>query len=196
MKNKFYQGLDIEETLRTLDLVSSGGVHRDIVMHLKSAKAGNIAGESDRLYPDGKPGLPLLGYFFGTGNIAAPSFSDPDGKERSRANEYTPLRVIRESDAATASIMSLTRGDQTLEVDIQVFKASGDANVKDNKATLRIVLSESRVEAMTLVAGGVGDGRPLEIVDFAFRKIQIETAPQQNTGQRGAVRTFIDSRST
>ena len=74
---------------------------------------------------------------------------------------------------------------------LSVFKAGGDAS-KDMQPTLEIVLEGARVDTHSILTGG-SPRRPCEIIFFHFRKIEIRSAPQKGTGQRGAVRSCLMS---
>jgi len=56
------------------------------------------------------------------------------------------------------------------------------------------VFTEARVHTQSLLTGG-NPKRPCEIVYFNFRKIEIRSAPQLDTGLRGAVRTCVLTKS-
>ena len=180
-----FAALGIDEALRTLDMVKDGGSSLDIVMQITSKRAGDVQGESDRVYADSKPRLELMGYFF-----AAVSPTDPNSGSAAAKRQYSALRVVRGSDAATASMLKLLVGNDDITLSVSVFKAGGDAQIKDAKPLMRISLKAVRIQTYTLLAGS---GGPIEIIDFAFRTLEIESAPQTHTGSRGALRTFADS---
>ena len=182
-----FDGLGTDEALRTLDLINTGDGSLDMVMQLKSRRSGEIIGESERDFGDNKPRLDIMGYYLGAANPTDQSTGQAMGRR-----QYSAMRVLRASDAATASIMSMfATNDDGITVEVSVFKAGGDARAKDTQPVLRIKLEMVRVKTFTLLAGPAAQGQ-MEIIEFAFRKIQVESAPQQNIGKRGAVRSFSD----
>lgn len=184
-----FDGLTIEEAVRTLDLIQGGSSGLDIVMQVKGKRSGEVAGESDRVFADNKPRMDVLGY-----HLAAASPTDQASGLATGRRQYSALRVVRHSDAATATLLSMfATNEDGIQVDISVFKAGGDAQAKDTQPILRIVLKAVRIKTYTVLGGGLGGGGAMEIIDFAFREIQLESAPQQHTGKRGAVRSFSDS---
>ncbi len=180
-------GLDINEALRTLDLVRSDSNPLDIVLQVKGKRVGQIEGESDRVFEDNKPRMDVTGYYF-----AALSPTDQGTGQATGKRRYSSLRVVRPTDSATASMLSMFATNDDITVDLSTFKAGGDALSKDAQPILKIGLKEARLRTYTLLGGGAVGGA-VEIVEFTFREIEITSAPQQTSGKRGAVRTFTDS---
>ena len=177
--------LDPDEALRLLETMSGESV-MDFTMLLES-KGSVIEGESNRKFEDGKKRMALGGYHYCTDIVTPPGSSK--GQVR-----CSMLVVVRYSDAATASIASLLKNqDADIKVTISVFKAGGDVS-KDQQPTLELLLEEARVHTQSLLTGGQPK-RPCEIIYFAFRKIEIRSAPQLDTGLRGAVRTCVLTKS-
>lgn len=180
-------GLDMNEALRTLDLVRSDSNPLDIVLQVKGKRVGQIEGESDRVFEDNKPRMDVTGYYF-----AALSPTDQGTGQATGKRRYSSLRVVRPTDSATASMLSMFATNDDITVDLSTFKAGGDALSKDAQPILKIGLKEARLRTYTLLGGGAVGGA-VEIVEFTFREIEITSAPQQTSGKRGAVRTFTDS---
>lgn len=180
-------GLDLNEALRTLDLVRSDNNPLDIVMQVKGARVGQIEGESDRVFEDGKPRMEVTGYYF-----AALSPTDQGTGQSTGKRRYSSLRVVRQTDAATASMLSMFATNDNITVELATYKAGGDALTKNTQPILRINLKAARIRTYTLLGGGAVGGA-VEIVEFTFRELEINSAPQQGSGKRGAVRTFADS---
>jgi hypothetical protein len=82
--------------------------------------------------------------------------------------------------------------NDNITVELATYKAGGDALTKNTQPILRINLKASRIRTYTLLGGGAVGGA-VEIVEFTFRELEINSAPQQGSGKRGAVRTFADS---
>jgi type VI secretion system secreted protein Hcp len=178
--------MDFQEALRTLEIVGSGS-GLDMVMQIKTDRGGDVEGESTRVFSDGKPRHDVLGYY-----LAAGSASDTGNLQR---RTYSALRVVRNSDAATASLMSAFSTNDNLTVELSSYKAGGDA-AADSQPTFKIKLGKAKVKTYTLMAGGaLPNAGCVEIIELLFRTLDIESAPQTKVGQRGAVRTFKDTLS-
>jgi type VI protein secretion system component Hcp len=179
--------MDIDEALRTLELVGTKSGQIDLVMQVKTQRAGDIEGESSRKYKDGKPRHDVLGYYFAAGSPSDAGSGQATGRRR-----YSALRIVRNSDAATASLMSAFATNDNLAVDLSSYKAGGD-NSADAQPIFRILLKNARVKTFTLIAGGaLPNTGAMEIIELNFRTVTIESAPQQKTGDRGGVRVFED----
>lgn len=171
--------LNPEEALRLLDHLS-GESENDFVMMIEN-KGAVVEGESVRDYEDGKKRMDIGGYVYCAEMVVPPGGS----KGKVRNNTFI---VIRDCDAATASVASLLKNqDSEIKVQVSVFKAGGDSS-KDMQPTLEFVLEGARVTLHSIVTGG-RPKRPCEIIFLQYRKIEIKSAPQQGTGARGAVRT-------
>ncbi|MDH6592560.1 hypothetical protein M2165_002449 [Variovorax sp. TBS-050B] len=181
-----YDGkLDPDEALRLLDHLS-GESGNDFAMMIES-KGSPIEGESKRTYEDGKQRMDIGGYSYKTDVVT------PPGATKGKLRNY-PFIVIRDCDAATASIASLLKNqDADLKVTVSVFKAGGDSS-KDLQSHLEFVMEGARVQCHAIVTGGQPK-RPCDIIFFSYRKLEVRSAPQQQTGARGAVRTctFVEA---
>jgi hypothetical protein len=172
-----------------MDLVKDGNRALDIVMQLTSKKAGDIKGESVREFADGKPRIDVMAYHF----FGAAATDQSSGLATGRRS-YSALRVVRNSDFATASMLKLfSTFDNTLSLVVSVYEASGDPNTKDVVPMLRIGLKAARINSFTVLAGGVGGGGAFEIIDFAFREIELVSQAQMETGIRGGGNVFTDT---
>ena len=77
----------------------------------------------------------------------------PPGASKGKVRNHA-LIVLRACDAATASIASLMKNqDSDIKVHLSVFKAGGDAS-KDMQPTLEIVLEGARVDTHSILTGG------------------------------------------
>lgn len=171
--------LDPDEALRLLDHLS-GESDKDFVMMIEN-KGSVVEGESKRPYEDGKKRMDVAGYAYCTEVMVPPGA----GKGKVRNSSFI---VVRDCDAATASVASLLKNqDSDIKVQVSVFKAGGDSS-QDMQPTLEFVLEGARVTLHFILIGG-RPKRPCEIIFFQYRKIEIRSAPQQATGARGAVRT-------
>ena len=171
--------LDPDEALRLLDLLS-GESGNDFVMKVETM-GDIIKGESERVFEDRKPRMDIGGYLF------LLEVETPPGSTKGRMRE-SQFVVVRDCDAATASIASLLRNQNSdLQVTVSVFKAGGDLT-KEMLPHLEFQLWDARVTAQSILTGG-RPKRPCEIIRFDYEAMEIRSAPQKDTGQRGAVRT-------
>lgn len=173
------QVLDADEALRIIDMLA-GESGTDYHMMIDN-KGKKIVGESQRVFGDVMEMMDIGGYYYNAKVTAAPGSTKGVVK-------VSPLIVVRDADAATASIAGLLNNqDQDLVVNILVFKASGDGS-NDLQPFFQIELRGARVAFHAVITGGVPK-RPCEIIAFQQREAEIRSAPQLNTGLRGAVRT-------
>lgn len=171
--------LDPDEALRLLEAMS-GETGNDFLMLIES-KGNAVEGDSTRAFEDGKQRMAILGF----SHLA--ELRTPPGAAKGQVR-MGQLVVVRACDASTATLASLLKNQEAdLKVQIAVFKASGDTS-KDLQPMLEFVLENARITTQAILTGGT-PRRPCEILAFAPRKLEIRSAPQQETGLRGAVRT-------
>ncbi|HYP84220.1 type VI secretion system tube protein Hcp [Variovorax sp.] len=171
--------LDAGEVQRLLDHMSQE-TGNDYLMLIES-KGSAVEGESSRAFEDGKRRMQIGGYSY----VAA--VQTPPGTAKGQVR-MSAVMVVRECDAATATIASLLKNQESdLKVQISVFKASGDSS-SDQQPMLEFVLENARITTQAILTGG-NPRRPCEIICLTPRKLEIRSAPQQQTGLRGAVRT-------
>lgn len=171
--------LDPDEALRLLDHMS-GDSGNDFLMLIES-KGNAVEGESKRAFEDGKQRMHIAGYSY------LAEVQTPPGSSKGQIR-LSSLIVVRECDAATASIASLLKNQENdLKVQVSVFKAGGDSS-KEQQPTLELALEGARITTHCLLTGG-DPRRPCEIIYFMPRKLELKSAPQQESGLRGAVRT-------
>lgn len=153
----------------------------DIVMFIKSA-SNPVIGEESRTF-DGAAGLFITSYFFQSYALEAAGLVSPQ-----------PLVVIRQSDAATATLASLHyKQSQDLVVSIEVYRAGGLDVIAD--PFFKISFEGGRISSHQLFMGGRPIRRPHEILTIDFVTGRVETAPQLVSGLRGALRTAAFSRA-
>jgi type VI secretion system Hcp family effector len=180
--------MDIDEALRTLEIVGTTAGQLDLLMQVKGSKQGEVEGESVRSHSDGKPRHDILGYYLSAGTP-----SDTESGQAAGRRRYSAMRVVRNSDASTSSLLSAFAHNEDLTtVELLSYRSGGD-NTKDTKPLFRIEMKKVRVKTFTLMMGGSLPGMgAVEIIELNFREIKMESAPQTGTGQRGGVRTFED----
>lgn len=171
--------VDPDEGLRLLDLVSEEA--GDDYWMLLESKGKAIEGDSARPFADGKPRLEVGGFRYQLDVFSPPGSTK--GQLRAAA-----VFVVRDCDAASASIASLLR-DQVndLKVVISVYKAGGDTS-KDLQPHLELELTQARLLNHTMLTAAKS-ARPREIIQVEYQGLEIRSAPQSETGLRGAVRT-------
>jgi type VI secretion system Hcp family effector len=180
--------MDMDEALRTLEIVGTKPGQLDLHMQVKGAKQGEIAGESIRRLSNGKPRHDIYGYFLSAGTPTDSQSGQASGRRR-----YSAMRVVRNSDASTSSLLSAFAGNEDLTVDLFSYRAGGD-NSQDSEPVFHIELKNVRVKTFTFMMGGALPGvGAVEIFELAFREILMHSAPQTAVGQRGGVRTFHDA---
>jgi hypothetical protein len=176
------QMLDPETVLRLVDLACETTSGQDLALLLEN-KGSPIEGESTRDFEDGKKRLDALGYILISSVQVAPG---TNAAKVSTSN----LIVVRKCDAASASIASLLKSQtEDLRVVLSTFKAGGESYSTELQPTLEMEIDKGRVAHFSVLTSGRLQGVPCEIVAFAHQEIEIRSAPQAKSGQRGAVRT-------
>jgi type VI protein secretion system component Hcp len=180
--------MPLDEALRTVELaIGSSGSQLDVVLQVKSQRAGEIAGESERSYSDGKPRHDVLAYYFSSGTPSDAGTGQQKGRRR-----YSAVCIVRNCDAATAKLMSAFASNDDLTVELATYRSGGD-NSKDMKPMFLVSLDKAKVKTYTILSGGAMPGTgAVEIIEILFRSILVESSPQLHTGQTGAVSSFQD----
>ena len=182
--------MDMEEALRTLEIVGTKMGQLDLLMQVKGQRQGQIVGESVRKFINGQPHHAILGYYLAAGSPTDSASGQSTGRRR-----YSAMRVVRNSDSSTSQLLNAFSSNEGLTVILDSYRAGGDDS-KDASPMFHIELTEARVRSFTLMSGGaLPNTGGVEIIEFAFREINMESGPQTNTGDRGAVKTFQDSLS-
>lgn len=171
---------DIDEQLRVLDLVKP---HPGIDLSMLVDNSGTpVAGESVRRYHDGKARLDISAWTWGLVVRAAVGAGARGGRT------YTPLVVVRDVDAASASLTSLTHAATAgLKIAIGAFRAGGDQSATDQLPFFELAVEEARISGQFFTTGGPSP-KLSEILVIDYRRVTVRTAPQSDTGLRGAVR--------
>ena len=182
--------MDMEEALRTLEIVGTKMGQLDLLMQVKGQRQGQIEGESVRKFINGQPHHAILGYYLAAGSPTDSASGQSTGRRR-----YSAMRVVRNSDSSTSQLLNAFSSNEGLTVILDSYRAGGDDS-EDASPMFHIELTEARVRSFTLMSGGaLPNSGGVEIIEFAFREINMESGPQTNTGARGAVKTFQDSLS-
>jgi len=172
--------MSAEQAQRYLDLANIE-YGQDLVALVENA-GSPVAGENTRQFSDGKPRLDMLGFAIAVGTATEISVS---AKQPVRGSK---LVLVRRCDSATASLANLLKS-QTREVTVQLsaFKASGDAFSPDQQPTLEIVVKKARISEMGFTTSSKFSGA-CEVTAYEYENLEIHSAPQVASGQRGAVR--------
>lgn len=180
--------MELDEVQKTLSLIGPNDGQFDILMQVKSQRAGEIEGESDRKFHDSKPRHNIMGYYFSAGTPSDAGTGQVKGRRR-----YSAVRVVRNCDASTAKLMSAFATNDQVTVELSSFRSGGDAS-KDLKPTFNVKLEDVRIKTYTVLSSGnmPGTGN-VEIIELLFRSIAIESAAQTETGLTGARSTFKDT---
>lgn len=169
-------GLPGPEQLLSLLQLASDKSRFDLMLAIEKDGTA-IAGESARKFSDDKPRMEVEGYLWGV--------SQRSGSGSAGRQPYT-LYLVRQCDAATASIMScLTSASEKMTVTLGAYRSGGD---NDREPVLEIIIDKARLLVHSLLTGPSTLG-PCEILGFAGRHFEVRSAPQEGTGLRGAVRT-------
>lgn len=183
--------MDMDEALRTLEIVGSKIAQLDVLMKIKGQQQGEIEGESPRKYYDGKGRHNIIGYYLSAG---VPT--DSGSGQAAARRRYSAMRIVRCSDASTSSIMSAFAKNEAMTVELSTFRAGGDSSPQTQPLFL-IKLENARVKSFTLMVGSaLPNVGAVEIFEITFREMSIESAPQTATGTRGGVRTFNETLAT
>ena len=179
--------MDMDEALRTLQLIGTKVGQFDTHMHITGVKQGEVKGESERKHASGNLYHAIVGYYLAAGSPTDNASGSAAGRRR-----YSAMRVVRSSDSASASLMSAFSSNESLTVVLDSYRAGGDDSAAAQRM-FHIKLEHARIKTFTLMFGGaLPNTGALEIIEFAYRKIEIEAAPQTKAGQRGGVKTFTD----
>ena len=151
----------------------------DIFLHVQTKRAGKIKGEASA--PDHENDIVVASWAWGMSAGSAVG----SGKATARRT-YKHLTVFKGIDSASTSLMSaLATNDEVKEAKLTMRKA-GDAQVD----FFTIVLGGARVSAIDIEVDD--QGTPVERVEFAFTKVEVDYRRQESSGQSGATSSFMD----
>jgi len=158
---------------------AAGGRAADIFLHVQTARAGKVKGESTA--PNHTDDIEVAAWQWGL--TASSALGSTQATSR---RSYSALTVIKRVDQSTTALMSaLATNDAVKEAKLTLRRAGGD-----QEPFLIITLKEARITS--LQHQGDADGETRETVTFAFNKVEVEYRPQKATGQRGGSTTFTD----
>ena len=151
----------------------------DIFLHVQTKRAGKIKGEGTTAGHTDDIGV----FGWGWGVVANTAIGST---ERTARRSYRHLVVTKGIDSASTGLLSaLVTNDEVREATLAMRKAGGSA-----LDYFRMTLKDARVVGVDVDIGS--DGRPVERVEFAFTKIEIEYKRQQSAGAAGASFSFSD----
>jgi type VI secretion system secreted protein Hcp len=163
------------------ELVADGGAafSADIYLHVQTKKAGKVKGEVT--VAGHTDDIQLLGWNWGVTASSAIGSTQATGRR-----SYKHLIVGKRIDSASTALLSaLATNDEVKEAKLTMRKAGGSAldyYTMTLKAA-RIVGIDVNVDA---------SGQPVEMVSFAFTKIEVVYKPQQGIGIGAGATTFSD----
>jgi type VI secretion system secreted protein Hcp len=151
----------------------------DIFLHVQTKRAGKIKGEATA--PDHENDIVVASWAWGLSAGSAVG----SGKATARRT-YKHLTIRKRIDSASTALMSaLATNDEVKEAKLTMRKA-GDAQVD----FFTIVLGGARVSALDIEVDE--QGTPVERVEFAFTKVEVDYRRQESSGQSGATSSFMD----
>jgi type VI secretion system secreted protein Hcp len=151
----------------------------DIFLHVQTKRAGKIKGEATA--PDHENDIVVASWTWGLSAGSAVG----SGKATARRT-YKHLTIRKRIDSASTALMSaLATNDEVKEAKLTMRKA-GDAQVD----FFTIVLGGARVSALDIEVDE--QGTPVERVEFAFTKVEVDYRRQESSGQSGATSSFMD----
>jgi type VI secretion system secreted protein Hcp len=159
--------------------VGSPGQGADMFLHIQSARAGKIKGESST------PGHldDIIVHGWGWGVHAASAIGNTEQLSR---RAYKPLTILKRIDRATTGLMSaLTTNADIKEAKLTMRRAGGD-----QQAYYVITLGAARVSRVDHSTDA--NGNTVEVVEILFAKVEVEYTPQQAIGLRGGATSFTD----
>jgi type VI secretion system secreted protein Hcp len=158
---------------------SAAAATSDIYLSVQTKRAGKIKGEA--VAPDHENDILVASWHWGVSAGSAIG----SGKATARRS-YKHLVVHKGVDSASTGLISaLVGNDEVKEARLAMRKAG-----EDQEDFFTIVLGGARVTAVDIHVDG--NGTPLETVEFAFTKIDVEYKRQDAGGQAGASSSFSD----
>jgi type VI secretion system secreted protein Hcp len=151
----------------------------DIFLRVQTKRAGKVKGESTA--PEHEGDIMIAGWNWGLSSGSAVG----SGAGTARRS-YKHLTVFKAIDSASTALMSaLATNDEVKEARLAMRRA-GEEQVD----YFAIVLGGARVTALELTVDDMGT--PVERVEFAFTKVEVEYRRQEGSGQAGASSSFED----
>lgn len=162
-----------------VDSNAAAATASDIFLRVQTRRAGKIKGEATA--PDHENDIVVASWTWGLSAGSALG----SGKATARRS-YKHLTIFKGIDSASTALMSaLATNDEVKEAKLAMRKA-GEEQV--DFFTLK--LGGARVTALDLTVDD--QGKPLERVEFAFTKVEVEYKRQEASGQGGASTSFMD----
>jgi type VI secretion system secreted protein Hcp len=154
-------------------------VGSDIFLHVQTKRAGKIKGEASATAHEDDIVIASWNWGLSAGSALG------SGKATARRT-YKHLTVFKGIDSASTSLMSaLATNDEVKEARLAMRKA-GDGQVD----FFTIILGGARVSAIDIEVDD--SGTPVERVEFAFTKVEVDYRRQEGSGQAGATSSFLD----
>jgi type VI secretion system secreted protein Hcp len=156
-----------------------GGAISDVFLDISTRRAGKIKGESTTA--GHVEDIDILGWRWG---VAA---NTAIGATQATARRvYRHLELSKGVDSASTMLMNaLVTNDEVREAKLTMRKAGGDA-----LDYFTMTLNGARIVDVAVEVGA--DGRPVEKVELAFTKVEIDYRRQERDGSGGASFSFAD----
>lgn len=151
----------------------------DTYLHLQTRRAGKVKGEC--VTPGHTDDIAVRAWSWG---VSAPTAMG--SVQATVRRSYKNLTLVKGADTASTALLSaLATNDEVKEARLMMRKAG-----EGQQDYFRISLKNARITAVDLDSDA--DGEVCERVTIAFTKVEIEYAPQQRSGSRGAAHVFTD----
>jgi type VI secretion system secreted protein Hcp len=152
-------------------------------LSVKGARAGVINGESeDATHPKE---IEVLAWSWGMNQRLAPG----GGTSATGRRSLHELKITKGVDTASTALMSALRTNEEISSAVLTIRKAGSKPLE----FLKITLNDARVSSIE-IEGGVPPGSVgvVEVVTFAFNKINIDYVGQGKDGQSLGGRNFQD----
>ena len=156
--------------------------HEDFFLKVDSKKGGVIKGEAqDRDHNDE---IDVLGWSWG---MSAPTSTSGQRKGRAAPQQ---LVIRKETDSASTPLMSALSSNDDIKTVVLTARRAG----KGQQTYLKITLRNAHLTSFEIEGEG-GDEGPgtIEVVKFAFERIQVDYTPQGPDGQPRGGTSFEDA---
>lgn len=158
---------------------AGGAQGADMYLHVQSARAGKIKGES--VSPDHVDDIVVKGWRWGI--QAHTAVGSTQASSRRSYNEFV---VVKRVDCASTGLMTALVSNDNIKEALLTMRRTGG----DHESFFTVKLKGARVSRVEHEARD--DGSVVEVVSFNFTDVDVEYRRQQATGVRGGSYTFSD----
>jgi type VI secretion system secreted protein Hcp len=162
---------------------AGGAQGADMYLHVQTARAGKIKGES--VSPSHVDDIVINGWHWGI-----QAHSAVGSTESTSRRSYKEFVIVKRTDCASTGLMNaLVSNDKVKEALLTMRRTGGD-----HEAFFTVKLKSARVTRVEHEARD--DGSLVEVVAFSFTEVDVEYRRQQASGIRGGAYTFSDQMPT